>query len=118
MVDGTIGTSGNISLIANSSGSGIDFVSFKNSTGNPAATVTGNDLKTSQSLQTITLAGGGNMPGMVFDAYWSKVYLGGNGQMGAAIGQTVELAGNGTVIFGTKISSGSKTWAISSYQPL
>jgi Tfp pilus assembly protein PilX len=118
MVDGSISTAGNSNFIANSSGSGIDFVSYKNSTGDPAATVTGNNLKTSQSLQTITLSGNGAMPGMVFDAYWSKVYLGGTGQMGAAVGQTVELAGNGTVIFGTELSSGSKTWAISSYQPL
>lgn len=118
MVDGSINISGNISMIANSSGTGIEFISYKNSLGDPNATPTGTDLKNSQSLQTISIGGNGNMPGMIFNAYWSKVYLGGSGQMGAAEGQTVELDGNGTVIFGTTLSSGSKTWAITSYQPL
>lgn len=118
ITDGTIDVNGNISMIANSSGTGIKFISFKNSTGNPAANVTGTDLKNSQSMETISVQGNGNLPGMIFDAYWSKVNMGGNGQMGAAIGQTVELSGNGTVIFGTKLASGSKTWGITSYQQL
>jgi len=118
IVDGTITVSGNANMIANSSGTGIEFISFKNSTGNPAANVTGTDLKNSQSLQTITVGGNGSIPGMIFDAYWSKVTLSGNGNIGAAAGQTVELNGNGTVIFGTKLQSGSKTWTITSYQPL
>lgn len=118
MVDGTITINGNPSLIANASGTGIHFISFKNSTGDPNATITGTALKESQSIQSITLEGNGDMPGMIFNAYWSKVYLGGNGQMGAVTGQMVELAGNGTVIFGAELASGSKTWAISSYQRL
>jgi Tfp pilus assembly protein PilX len=116
IVDGTITTSGNVDMIANASGSGLHFISYKNATGDPGATVTGTALKQSQGIQTITLNGNGNMPGMIFVANWSKVYLGGNGQMGAVGGQTVELNGNGTVIFGTELSSGSKTWAITSYQ--
>jgi Tfp pilus assembly protein PilX len=118
IVDGTINVGGSASMIANSSGTGIEFISFKNSTGNPAATPTGTDLKNSQSLQTVTVGGAVNLPGMIFDAYWGKISLAGSGNIGAAAGQTVDLSGAGTIIFGTELSSGSKTWDITSYQRL
>lgn len=117
-VDGTITIGGSASMNANSSGTGIDFVSFKNTTGNPAAVPTGTNLYNSQQQQNVTVSGAVNLPGMIFDAYWSKVSLSGSGNVGAAAGQTVDLSGAGTVIFGTTLSSGSKTWAITSYQQL
>lgn len=118
MVDGNIDVGGSSSFIANSSGTGLDLVSFKNSTGNPAATPTGTNLYNSQQLQTIDVGGSVHSAGMVFDAYWGKVTLAGSGNVGAAAGQMVELDGSGTVIFGTQLSSGSKTWSITSYQQL
>jgi hypothetical protein len=118
VVDGTISVGGSTSMAANASGTGIDFVSFKNSTGNPAATPTGTNLYNSQQQQNVTVNGSVNLPGMIFDAYWSEVNLAGSGNIGAAAGQTVNLSGSGTVIFGTALSSGSKTWTITSYQPL
>jgi Tfp pilus assembly protein PilX len=129
VVDGTINVGGSAAMIANSSGAGIDFVSFanciggtntscKNGTSNPAATPAGTDLYNSQQQQNVTVGGAVNLPGMIFDAYWSKISLGGSGNIGAAAGQTVDLSGAGTVIFGTSLSSGSKTWTITSYQPL
>jgi fibronectin-binding autotransporter adhesin len=118
MVDGTITVGGSASMIANASGTGIQFISYRNSTGNPDATVTGTNLKTSQSLQAISVSGAVNLPGMIFNAYWAKVTLSGSGNVGAAAGQTVDLSGAGTVVFGTTLSSGSKTWTITSYQPI
>lgn len=118
VVDGTVNVGGSASLAANSSGTGADFVSFKNATGDPSATPTGTVLYNSQSQQNVTIGGAASTAGMVFDAYWSEVLLGGSGNVGAAAGQTVNLNGAGTVIFGTTLSSGSKTWSISSYQPL
>lgn len=118
VVDGTISVDGSASLIANSSGAGIDFVSFKNATGDPAATPTGNNLYNSQQMQNVTVGGAASSPGMIFDAYWSEVVLSGSGQIGAAAGQMIELNGAGTIIFGTVLSSGSKTWSITSYQLL
>lgn len=120
IVDGTISVGGSASMIANSSGTGIEFISFKSTAScSPSCTsVTGNDLKASQALKTIDVGGAVNLPGMVFDAYWSKVSLAGSGNVGAAAGQTVDLSGAGTIIFGTTLSSGSKTWKITSYQPL
>jgi hypothetical protein len=116
VVDGTINASGSASLATNTSGTGIDFVSFKNATGDPAATPTGTNLYNSQSMLNVNVSGGVSIPGMVFDAYWSEVTLSGSGSVGAAAGQTVNLSGAGTVVFGTTLSSGSKTWTITSYQ--
>lgn len=120
IVDGTINVGGSASVIANSSGTGVEFISFKSSAScSPNCTsVTGNDLKTSQALQTISVGGAVNLPGVIFNAYWGKVTLSGSGNVGAAAGQTVDLSGAGTVIFGTQLASGSKTWKITSYQPL
>lgn len=118
IVDGTITVGGSASMVANSTGTGIEFISFKNATGDPAATMTGTNLKTSQGIQTISVGGSVNLPGVVFDSYWGTVSLSGSGSMGAATGQTVDLSGAGTIIFGTSLSSGSKTWDITSYQRL
>jgi len=120
MVDGTVSVSGSANTIANTSGTGIEFISFKStaSCSPDCSSVTGNDLKDSQALQTISVGGAVNLPGAVFNAYWSKASLSGSGTLGAATGQTVEVNGSGTVIFGTELASGSKTWKITSYQPL
>jgi hypothetical protein len=118
VVDGVITVGGSASMISNSSGTGIDFVSFKNTTGDPGATPTGTALYNSQSQQNITVGGAASTAGMIFDAYWSKVVITGSGNVGAAAGQTVDLSGAGTVVFGVVLSSGSKTWTITSYQPL
>ncbi|MGH7237661.1 MAG: hypothetical protein ACREGF_03950, partial [Candidatus Saccharimonadales bacterium] len=120
IVDGTINVGGSAAMIANSSGTGMQFISFKSTAPcSPACTsVTGNDLKSSQSLQTVTVGGAVNLPGMIFQAYWSKISLSGSGNIGAAAGQTVDMSGAGTVVFGTELSSGSKTWTITSYQPI
>jgi hypothetical protein len=120
IVDGTINVGGSASILANNLGTGVEFISFKSTAScSPNCTsVTGNDLKSSQALQTISVGGAVNLPGVVFNAYWSKVSLSGSGNIGAATGQTVDLSGAGTVIFGTELASGSKTWKITSYQPL
>lgn len=122
ITDGTINIGGNTAFIANVSGTGAQFISFKSSlactTAAPGATCvpTGTDLKNSQSIETVTLAGNTSQPGMAFQSYWGKIRLDGNGNMGAAIGQTVDLSGNGTVTFGTILSSGTRSWTITSYQ--
>ncbi len=129
VVDGTITVGGSASLVANSSGAGMDFVSFanciggtntscKNGSSNPAATPTGTDLYNSQLQQDVNIGGAGNTPGMIFDAYWSEISVSGSGRVGAAAGQTVNLSGAGTVIFGTSLASGNETWSITSYQPI
>ena len=118
IVDGTITTGGSARVIANSSGTGAHFISFRSTAAcNPNCTsVTGTDLKNSQDLTTVNVGGSANLPGMIFQAYWSKIILGGSGNMGAAAGQTIDMSGSGTVTFGTILSSGNRSWTVTSYQ--
>jgi Tfp pilus assembly protein PilX len=118
MVDGKITVNGSAQMIANDSGTGIQFISFKSaaSCGPNCTTITGTDLKNSQNLETVLVNGGVNLPGMIFQAYWGKATIGGSGSIGAAAGQTVDMSGAGTVTFGTELSSGVRTWTITSYQ--
>lgn len=118
IVDGTITVGGSASLLANSVGTGMRFISFKSSAScNPNCTnLTGNDLKNSQGVQTVGIGGGVSLPGMIFHAYWGKITIAGSGNVGSAIGQTVDMSGAGTVVFGTSLGSGQKTWTITSYQ--
>ena len=118
VVDGTITLGGSARILGNSSGTGAQFISFKSSAPcNPNCTaLSGNDLKTSQSLETVNVGGAVNLPGMIFQSYWGKITIGGSGNIGSAIGQTVDMSGAGTVTFGTTLSSGSTTWTVTSYQ--
>lgn len=118
IVDGKITMGGAAQLVANSAGSGIDFISFKSSAScNPNCTnLSGNDLKNSSVQETVNIGGGAILPGMSFNAYWGKITIGGAGNIGSAMGQTIDMSGAGTITFGTGLSSGSKTWTISSYQ--
>lgn len=124
IVDGTITVGGSASIISNSSGTGAEFISFLSanscttSTTSYCSSISGNDLYNSQTEQNINVGGAVNLPGVIFDAYWSEVVIAGSGKVGAAAGQTVNLSGAGTVVFGTTLSSGSQTWTITSYQPL
>jgi hypothetical protein len=118
VADGKITAGGSAQLISNSAGTGFEFISFKSSASCGAActNLTGNDLKTSSQLQTVNVGGGVKLAGMIFYAYWGKVSINGSGNVGSALGQTVDLSGAGTVTFGTALSSGARTWTISSYQ--
>lgn len=118
VVDGTITVGGSAQLIANSAGTGSHFISFRtNASCNPSCTaLSGNELKNSQNLQTVTVGGAANLPGMIFQSYWGKITLTGSGNLGAAAGQTIDLSGAGTITFGTTLSSGVRSWTITSYQ--
>ncbi len=118
IVDGTITVGGSAQLVANSAGTGIQFISFKStaSCSPNCTTLTGNNLKTSQGTTTVSVGGGVNLPGMIFQSYWGKATLSGSGTVGSIIGQTVDMSGAGTVTFGTTLSSGSSTWTVTSYQ--
>lgn len=120
VVDGKVNSGGSGSLIANSEGIGFRVISFKSaaSCGAGCTNVTGTDLYNSQNLETIKVDGSASLAGMIFQAYWGKVTLTGSGNLGSVIGQTVELNGSGTVVFGLSLSSGVSTWTIRSYQQL
>ncbi|MDQ3123950.1 MAG: hypothetical protein M3Q14_04700 [bacterium] len=118
VVDGTISTNNSIAVLPNNLGIGIRFISFKSAAScSPGCTdVTGTDLYNSQNLTTVDVKSNGGSPGTMMQAYWGKIYVAGNGAMGAAMGQTIEMYGTGDLIFGTNLSSGESTWTIRSYQ--
>lgn len=118
LVDGTITTGGSAQIIANNSGTGIHFISWEsNASCDPNCTaITGNELRATQNLLTVDVGGAVNLPGMIFQAYWGRVRIGGSGNIGSAVGQTVDMSGAGTVTFGTALSSGESTWTVTSYQ--
>lgn len=118
IVDGTITVNGSAAITANASGTGVEFISFDSnaSCGATCTNITGTALYKTSTFQTINVGGAVSVPGVVFDAYWGEVTLGGSGNVGSAVGQTVNLSGAGTVTFGTVLSAGSSTWTISSYQ--
>lgn len=117
-VDGEIKVGGSSTLISNSSGTSAHFISYKSSAScSPnCSTVTGTDLKVSQGKTTVDVHGAGNYPGTIFHSYWGTVKLGGSGNMGSAIGQTVDLSGAGTIVFGTSLATGDSRWTVRSYQ--
>lgn len=123
ITDGTISVGGSSTLNENTSGTGMEFISFQSvnscttSTSSYCSTITGSDLQNSQSQTTVTVSSSVNLPGMIFDAYWGELYIGGSGVLGAAAGQTLDLKGSGSIVFGTQLASGSQTWAVTSYQP-
>ena len=126
IVDGTINVGGSGSLVTNSDGTGIEFISFKSDNSCTVSTsattycssLGGSDLYKSQSQTTVSVGGAASLAGFIFDAYWGEIAVGGSGNIGAAIGQTVNMSGAGTVTFGTEVGAGSQTWTISSYQIL
>lgn len=120
MVDGTITVNGSAQLIANSSGTGIKFISFDSnaSCGPNCTSLSGNALKSTSTFSTININGAVHLPGMIFDAYWGQINVAGSGNVGSVMGQTINLDGAGTISFGTTLSSGTQTWNITSYQQI
>ena len=118
IVDGKIDVGGSADIIANADGTGIHFISFHSEAScNPNCTnLSGNDLYSSMNERTVDIGGAVNLPGMIFQAYWGEVRIRGSGSVGSAIGQRVDMSGAGTVTFGTALSSGNRTWTITSYQ--
>jgi hypothetical protein len=118
MIDGSVTASGSAAVIPNSDGVSLHFISFEStaSCSPNCTTLTGSELYNSQNLTTVDISGAGNFPGVVWHSYWAKIELGGSGTTGSAIGQTIELSGAGTVVFGTSLSTGELTWTIRSYQ--
>lgn len=120
IVDGEINVGGSGQIVPNSDGTGIHFISFQSEAGCGAdcETLSGDDLWQSQRERTVDVGGAVNLPGMIFQSYWGTARIAGSGNVGAVIGQTVDMRGAGTVVFGTELASGEKTWRATSYQEL
>lgn len=120
MIDGSSAQFQNTALLkSNSSGTGFQVVTYRSSPScSPdCANVTGQELYNSRNLTTISLANSASAPNTIFYAKWTRVTVGNSGQIGALVGQTVELTNTGTITFGTSVSGGGTTgWVIDNYR--
>jgi hypothetical protein len=121
MIDGAEGVSlSNGTLLkSNSSDTGFQLITYwSDSTCSPdCPDVTGQDLYNSRSEPTISLANSSEGPQSIFYARWSKVSISNSGQIGALVGQTVELSNNSAITFGSSVGVGGKTfWVIDGYR--
>lgn len=80
--------------------------------------VTGTNLYNSKNLTTISIENAAEAPQTEFYARWSKVTVNNAGNIGALVGQTVELSNSAAITFGTEVSgfSGPVAWVVNSYK--
>ncbi len=120
MVDGSGGAtfSNSSQLVSNSSSTGFEIYTFysKASCSPDCSSVTGTDLANSRTVTTISLSNSSSEPNSIFYAYWSQVNVANSGQIGAIIGQTVQLSNTGTITFGNSTNLGSTTWVVKGYR--
>jgi Tfp pilus assembly protein PilX len=120
MVDGSGGVALNQSaqLVSNINSTGFEVITFWSTAGcSPdCSDVTGVDLASSRSVVTMALNQSSSAPNTIFYAYWSEVSVGNSGQIGALIGQTVNLNNNSAITFGSSVSTGSVTWVVDGYR--
>jgi Tfp pilus assembly protein PilX len=122
VIDGSGGLtlSNNATVVPNSSGTGIEFLTFwsAGACSPDCSSVTGTDLYTSQNTQTINLANNGAAPASILYAYWSKVTVSNNGAIGAVAGQTVSLSNNAVINFTSSVPGSDNrvtTWVKRGY---
>jgi hypothetical protein len=121
MIDGNLASFRNSStIVSNSSSTGAQVITYwSNSSCSPnCSDVTGVDLYNSRNSSTITLDNSSSGPNSVFYARWSRVEIVNSGQIGALVGQTIQLRNSGTITFGTTVNpgTGNAFWVISQYQ--
>ena len=119
MFDGDSAKFSNSSMLrSNASSTGFMVIAYKSNAGcSPdCADVTGSDLFNSQSVTRIDLDNSASGPNTIFYARWSKVKVSNSGQLGALVGQTVELTNSGTITFGTSTGTGTSFWVLDGYR--
>jgi hypothetical protein len=121
MVDGQSNKLANSSSLAsNSSNTGIQLIAYWSTAAcSPdCADVTGTDLFNTRDDTTIELDNSASGPQSVFYSRWSRVQIANSGQIGALVGQTVELKNSSTITFGTTVTPGGGTayWIIDGYR--
>ncbi len=119
MIDGELADFKNSALLkSNASGTGFEVITYKSTAGcSPdCSDVTGTDLANSQGVLRISLINSASGPNTIFYSRWGKVKITNNGQLGALIGQTVELANSGSITFGTSAGVGTNFWVVDGYR--
>jgi hypothetical protein len=127
MVDGASGLTmrNGASLIANLNlpPVGFKFITYASSVScstaaSNACDVTGVDLYNSRDLTTISIENSASGAETEFYAHWSKVKLDNTGNVGALVGQTVELQNSAAITFGASVDgfTGPLAWVVKSYK--
>lgn len=127
MVDGgnASGTGGfrfgnNAQIVPNSSGTGMQVISFWSNSGcSPdCSTLSGTGLFNSQNVLTIDLSNNGSASNSILWSRWTKVRVSNNGAIGAVTGQTVELGNNAVINFTASVPGSDNlvtTWVKRGY---
>lgn len=120
MIDGQVTEFKNgSSVISNSDGVGAFVISYWTTAAcYPDCTdVTGSELYETRDEVAITMNQSSNGPDTIFYARWGKVLIENSGNIGALVGQTVELQNSGTITFGTSLSGDANVfWLIDGYR--
>jgi hypothetical protein len=106
-------------LQSNASNTGFQIINYWStaSCSPDCADVTGIDLYNSRNQATVELSNSASGPNTVFYARWSRVLMSNSGQLGAIVGQTVELTNTATITFGTSSGVGGTTyWVVDGYR--
>jgi len=124
MIDGSGGLDANNSSLLKSN-TNVTPIGFRVVTYHSAAAcspdctnVTGSDLFNSRNLETISLSNSAAGPQTEFYARWSRITISNAGNIGAVVGQTVELNNSSAITFGTSVSGvgGIVAWVVESYK--
>lgn len=119
MIDG-LGTKikNSATIVSNLTGTGVQIITYwSDSACSPdCANVTGADLFNSQDDTTIELDNSASGAQSIFYSKWTKVLVQNSGQIGALVGQTIELKNTGTITFGSNVGGGSTFWTVDGYK--
>lgn len=121
MIDGSSGaTFTNASRIqSNASGTGAQIITYYStaSCSPDCVDVTGIDLNNSRAQTTISLSNSAEGAQSVFYARWTQLNLQNGGQIGAVVGQTINMSNSATITFGSQIPGSSTTqWVVDGYR--
>lgn len=80
--------------------------------------VNGSDLYNSRNTTTIQLDNSASGPQTEFYARWTRVNIVNSGNVGALVGQTVQLSNSGAITFGTNVTGVTdvSAWVVKSYK--
>jgi hypothetical protein len=124
MVDGSGGvvTQQTSTIATNSSLVGMEFITFYSGNsctlatdGTYCQTLNGPQLFSSKDIVTVDIGNQGAAAGSVFYAKYTKVTLGQAGEIGALLGQTIDLAQSGNLVFTSNVVTGNFEWGVSFY---
>lgn len=120
MVDNVVSLQQNTTLQSNSNGTGFRVITYRSSAAcSPnCVTVTGDDLFNSSTIATINLENSSTAPQTEFFARWSQINIANGGNIGALVGQTVNMSNSGAVTFGVPVTGvgGIQAWVVKSYK--